>query len=377
MMTTNSKTGIYIHIPYCVRKCAYCDFLSFDSGLMRGEYLDALCCEIRERGEGRCADTVYIGGGTPTLLSPDEIYRILDACSGSFTLSEGSEITLEANPGTVTGESLSGYLSAGINRISFGIQSFNDDVLRRLGRIHTSDEAVTSYSLARKAGFDNISMDLMFAVPGLSRDIWKQTLSRAVSMDPEHISFYSLQIEEGTPFYRMYENGILDETDEEEDRDMYHYASAFLAGAGYCHYEVSSSAKKGFESRHNLKYWSMADYTGAGLGASSFEKGIRYVNTSSLEEYIKGCGRDGRKAHVNTEFDSASEFVFTGLRRLSGISLDEFREFTGNVFFDVFPGSREKIEEWVKLGLAHFDGSVFRLTLKGIDVQNRILMEFV
>lgn len=377
MMTTNSRTGIYIHIPYCIRKCAYCDFLSFDSGLLREEYLDALCFEIRERGDGRCADTVYIGGGTPTLLSPGEIYRILDACSRSFSLSEGSEITVEANPGTVTGESLSGYLSAGINRISFGIQSFNDDVLRRLGRIHTADEAAYSYSLARKAGFDNISMDLMFAVPGLSMDIWKQTLSRAVSMDPEHISFYSLQIEEGTPFYRMYENGTITETDEETDRNMYHYAAAFLAESGYCHYEVSSCAKKGFESRHNLKYWSMADYTGAGLGASSFEEGVRTVNTSSLEEYINGCGRDGRRVHVNTAFDNASEFVFTGLRRLAGISLDEFREFTGNDFFDVFPESRKKIEEWVNLGFAYFDDGVFRLTLKGIDIQNRILMEFV
>lgn len=377
MMTTSRKTGIYIHIPFCVRKCLYCDFLSFENASWKESYLDALTEEIKGRSRGEAVDSIFIGGGTPSLLTPSQMSQLMETVYDCFDVQKDCEITMEANPGTVNLESLKGYRDCGVNRISFGVQSFSDDILKGLGRIHTSEDAYRAYEQARQAGFANVSIDLMFAVPGLTEKLWDQTMEKAFELDPEHISFYSLQIEEGTPYFQMFEEGTLTQTSEEDDRIMYHSAIEKLKEHGYVHYEVSNAAKKGFESRHNLKYWSMEDYLGFGLGASSFSEGKRRQNTCSPQQYISGNGMEGMDIHVNTPEDSASEFVFTGLRKLKGISLLEFEEYTGRNFYEFYPGIGNKIREWERCGLAVMSGDNFRLTVSGMDVQNSILMEFV
>lgn len=376
MMITNNRdaAGIYIHIPFCMRKCRYCDFLSFEDHSSCDEYIEALIGEIEDRG-GRYVDTVFIGGGTPSAIAPEHIVSIMEAVYDNFEIDEAAEITIEVNPGTLTSEKLAMYRGAGINRLSIGVQSFHDSILSGLGRIHSADTARKTVAMAKEAGFENISIDLMFAVPGLTMEIWKDTLSVAVSLGVKHISFYSLQIEEGTPFGEMFENGTLKETDESEDRKMYHYAIDFLKENGYLQYEVSNSAITGFESRHNMKYWEMADYLGMGLGASSFEGGRRTVNTSEMDSYLQWDRVDDE--YINTPFDNASEFVFTGLRKTEGISLRDFEEFTGMEFFEVFPEAAVKTGQWKEYGFIEFDGDILKLTTAGMDIQNNILKEFV
>lgn len=376
-MITSNKCGIYVHIPYCVRKCNYCDFISFEDRESSDEYINSLINEIKNRSNGKTVDTIFIGGGTPSCLEADNIGSILEAISDGFDVADGSEITIEANPGTFTMDKLKKYRESGINRISIGVQSFNDDALRILGRIHDKNQAENAFHMARDAGFTNINFDLMFAFMGLFMETWQETLEHAVTLSPEHISFYSLQLEENTKFYDMFLRGEFEQTDEILDRKMYHFAVDYLKSEGYGHYEVSNAAKPGKESRHNLKYWSMTDYMGFGIGASSFENGIRIVNTDSLSEYIEGNGNKGRNIHVNTEFDNASEFVFTGLRKTEGIKFKDFKEYTGKNFFDIFPDAENKILKWEKEGLVIFSGDGIRFTLNGFDVQNSILMEFV
>ena len=400
MMTTNNdktKLGIYIHIPFCVCKCRYCGFLSFENAdkELHSRYIRALTDEIRLYGrlyrDEYIVDTIFIGGGTPSVLEPEYTEQILNAVRESFNIADTCEITIETNPGTLSRQKLSAYRKCGINRLSIGVQSLNDEVLETLGRIHSVREFEYNFALARELGFDNINMDLMFAVPGATESIWKETLENAIALSPEHISFYSLQIEEGTPFARMYEEGILEEIPDDTDRKMYREAAKLLCRSGYVHYEISNAARPGFMSRHNLKYWTMQEYLGFGLGASSYFKGRRFQNTGSLKEYIRTSGQSlladscscfkaagcAEEFHINTEFDNASEFVFTGLRRLSGISLEEFKRFTGRILFEVFPEAERNISKWQAAGLAEYDGQVLKLTYDGIDISNDILSEFV
>ena len=266
------KLGIYIHIPFCVRKCKYCDFLSFDSLKedVKGRYVNALFSEIKMQGkrfQGYEADTIFIGGGTPTVVQAEYIAEIVECVKENFHLAEAAEITIEANPGTVTPEMLEIYRKSGVNRLSIGVQSLDDKVLSALGRIHTAEEFRNTYFAARHAGFNNINIDLMIAVPLQTEEIWEKTLKEAIRLKPEHISFYSLQREEGTEFYRMYKEGRLTLADDDTDRRMYHTAVKMLKEAGYHHYEISNAAKPGFESRHNMKYWQFDEYIGLGLGA--------------------------------------------------------------------------------------------------------------
>lgn len=400
MMTTNNdktELGIYIHIPFCVCKCRYCGFLSFEDADedIHSRYTKALTDEIRLYGslyrDEYIVDTIFIGGGTPSVMKPEYTEQILAAVRESFDLAKTCEITIETNPGTLSREKLSAYRNCGINRLSIGVQSLNDNVLKTLGRIHSVREFEENFTLARELGFDNINIDLMFAVPDATMSIWKETLEKALALSPEHISFYSLQIEEGTPFAKMYEEGILEEIPDDTDRKMYRAAAELLSRNGYVHYEISNAAKPGFVSRHNLKYWTMKEYLGFGLGASSYFKGRRFQNTESLEEYMRtsgqslladscccfraaGCAED---FHINTEFDNASEFVFTGLRRLSGISLEEFKRFTGRSLFEVFPEAESNIDRWQAAGLVRYERQVLKLTYDGIDISNDILSEFV
>ena len=428
--------GIYLHIPFCMRKCKYCDFLSFDNctDKMKERYKDALLREITFAAEnlscGKEADnngeetyivdTVFIGGGTPSLLPEEYIAEIVESVKNKFNTSINAEITIEVNPGTVDAEKLEIYRKAGINRLSIGVQSLNDECLKKLGRIHTAEEFKKTYFAAREVGFDNISMDLMFAIPGQDEAIWEATVREAISLKPDHISFYSLQLEEGTEFFEMYRKGTLIIADDESDRRMYHNAVKLLKEAGYKHYEISNAALPGRESRHNMKYWTFDDYLGLGLGASSFIHGRRIVNTDDFEGYIesfeKGAVPENCKALVllenetdctaynlkqknesvvlNSEADSVFEYIFTGLRRLDGINLNDFEKRFGRSLYDYYPHKREYIEKMVADGYMFVTSSEVQcdadgngnnklseevrlgLTLKGIDISNGIMSEF-
>lgn len=310
-------------------------------------------------------DTVFFGGGTPSLFSPDQIGSLLEALRRNFDFAEDPEVSIEANPGTLSNERLKGYLACGVNRISIGVESLDDEVLAVMGRIHNSRQAEESVLMAKAAGFRNVSCDLMFAVPGQTRESWLDTLRRTIRLSPEHISFYSLQIEEGTPFYEDYRSEKLTLLDDEEDRMMYHEAAECLKNAGYRHYEISNACLPGKECQHNMKYWSFSDYLGIGSSASSFVEGIRFTEAPLWE------------CHKNNLMDSAGEFVFTGLRKCDGITYRAFREKIGKELWDVFGSRRGELEEFFSLGELEETKDGLRLTEKGIDISNRIFAVFV
>lgn len=399
------RLGIYIHIPFCLSKCRYCGFYSrggADEGEM-GRYAASLADDIKEYGKiygkipgrgcedlaldgrdyagwgcedsdldgrdcedpGYMVDTVFIGGGTPSILPPGAVSSLMDSLRSAFDIEADAEITIESNPKTLTREKLLEYRRAGINRLSMGLQSFDDGCLRTLGRVHTAEDFLENFRLARECGFDNINIDLMFAIPGHTMEIWEDTLERAVGLSPEHISFYSLQIEEGTPFYEMFRRGEIDQIPDETDRLMYHRAIAVLKEAGYEHYEISNAAKPGRQCRHNLKYWSMEDYLGIGSGASSFVNGVRFAEAPLME------------FHENDFDDTAGEFVFTGLRKTRGIRFDEFRALTGRDFWDVFADRRGELAQFFAAGQLVETAEGLRLSEAGIDISNAIMAVFV
>ena len=385
-MTTNKNPGIYVHIPFCVRKCNYCAFLSGSSDeALRERYVKALCEEIRIRARfmsdhaDGVFDTIFFGGGTPSLLSSDQVARIISELKANFNIDDEAEVTLESNPKALSMESLKGYRDAGVNRLSMGVQSMDDDILRRLGRIHTAHDVIRDVQNAREAGFDNINLDLMFAVPGSSLETTLIDIEAVTNLDPEHVSFYSLQLEEGTAFFKEFEMGKLTEITDEIDRAMYHAGTKLLKEKGYEHYEISNFAKRGYESRHNLKYWEMAPYMGLGLGASSFIDNSRVMNVCSLDEYFNLTGKGlapSAEVHENSEHDNVAEAVFTGLRKVEGIryedvlgSYEKFWEY----YSDVFEEAR-KYEREGKIVIGE-DG--MRLTDEGIDISNSIMALFV
>ena len=400
--------GIYIHIPFCVRKCPYCGFLSAppkDADQI-SSYVDALEKEIglaaEAYGKDRMVDTVFIGGGTPSLLSSEQTVRLVDRLAGAFTLIERPEITMEANPGTLTKEKLTAYAECGINRLSIGAQSFDDGILASIGRIHRRKDIFTAYEDARKAGFENVNLDLMFGLGGQTMEKWEETLREAIALDPEHISFYSLQIEENTPFYDLYKAGKLDTASDEAERRMHHKAIHMLRDAGFEHYEISNSAKPGKACRHNLKYWSMEEYIGLGLGAHSyieddgpgacftpddgktnspFTCGLRYNNEEDMSAYFDSIERGGlpieqESVKRDTEKDAMGIYMFTGLRKRAGVDLKDFERRFGVPFASAF-SIDDKLVGWRKAGYTEETGGHFRLTEKGIDRSNDIMSEFV
>ena len=382
-MMTTSNLGLYLHIPFCERKCEYCDFLSFpyaESGILK-EYTRALMEEIKVQGEAwpyRLVDTVFIGGGTPSLLSPEDVDSIIRCIKDNFHLSVAPEITMEANPNSVNDEKLKGYRQAGVNRLSLGIQSFDNAILGFLGRLHDKNQALNAYQKAKHAGFSNINLDLMFGIPGQSAKKWRDTVRQAIFLRPQHISLYSLSIEEGTPLFARMENKEFIQTPHATDREMYHEALKMLREAGYDHYEISNAALSGFESRHNLKYWSYNEYLGLGLGASSFIHGTRYKNVDNMIDYIT-CIK-AHKAPIDAGSvenysirDEMGIYVFTGLRRSGGISLEHFRKVFGKDLFEVFSEDIVKRNK----GLLIHAGDRLYLTEYGMDVSNRIMAEFV
>ena len=371
---------LYLHIPFCVKKCAYCDFLSFPSGQeIQRQYakrlMEDIDCMGKEYGDIP-VDTIFIGGGTPSVPESRLIVDLMEHVNRAFQISDGAEISMEANPGTVTREKLKEYRRAGINRISFGLQSANDRELKLLGRIHTWAEFLESFHLARECGFTNINIDLMSALPGQTRESWKDTLKRVTDLNPEHISAYSLIIEDGTPFGEKYgsEEGRKLLPDEDSEREMYHETKRFLRECGYERYEISNYAKPGWECRHNIGYWTGVPYLGLGLGASSYMNGSRFAVSSDMQQYLgekPGTFTDVEKL---TKKDMEEEFFYVGLRMVSGVSLTEFKERFGVSAQEVYPGL---METFVEEKAAEFRGDRFVLTDYGLDVSNYIMAQFL
>ena len=371
---------LYLHMPFCVRKCAYCDFLSFPSGAKTQRmYAKRLMEDIGVMGKryGEIpVETIFIGGGTPSVPDSGLIVEIMEHVRHAFHVADGAEISMEANPGTVTREKLTDYRKAGINRLSFGLQSANDRELKLLGRIHTWAEFLESFTLARECGFANLNIDLMSALPGQTCESWKETLSRVTDLDPEHISAYSLIIEEGTPFGERYgsEEGRKLLPDEDSEREMYHETKRFLKDCGYERYEISNYAKPGRECRHNIGYWTGVPYLGLGLGASSYLDGCRFTVNPDMKQYLEekpGMFTDIEKL---TKTDMEEEFFYVGLRMTAGVSLSEFERRFGISAKEVYPGL---METFVKEKAARFEGDRFVLTDYGLDVSNYIMAQFL
>ena len=374
--------GLYIHIPFCVKKCRYCGFNSFegkDADVRRG-YADKLMTELSGRSRAfrneYTVNSIFIGGGTPSILDTDCIEELMDGIYSLFRVAPDSENTIEANPGTVSRSKLKNYLRAGINRLSLGVQSFDDEKLAYLGRIHSAAEAEKGFRAAREAGFRNINIDMMFGVPGEDLKKWKADIRRAVGLDPDHVSFYSLQVEEGTAVREDIMTGRVEPVDEVEDRLMYHHAIGELAASGYIHYEISNAAKEGFFSRHNLKYWSIQDYLGLGLGAHSYVGGVRFANTEDWSEYMTAVDYRLMTAltHRNDKREDISEYVFLGLRKIEGIDLKSFKNRFGKDFWDIYS---HETEELIGRGLLVLEDGNLRLTPLGLDLSDRVFMEYV
>ena len=369
---------IYIHIPFCAKKCNYCDFLSFPAAKeMQETYVDTLLKEIeaaKDRETYRVS-TVFFGGGTPSILPAEDIARILDQLRDNFLIAPDAEISVECNPGTVTLSKLTTYKDAGINRLSFGLQSSDNEELRLLGRIHTWEAFLDSYHYARETGFDNINIDLMSALPGQTIDKWQKTVENVMVLHPEHISAYSLIIEENTPFYETYKNGH-GLPEEEEDRRMYAWTKKTLEEAGYRRYEISNYALPGRQCRHNVGYWKRIPYRGFGLGASSLIDEYRFKNTEDLNLYIAST-REGQACYDDREkIDTKSqmeEYMFLGLRLTDGISEQEFFQIFGESIDEIYG---QHLDQLIGQGLLLREKGRIFLTDRGVDISNYVMAQF-
>ena len=367
---------LYVHIPFCVRKCQYCDFLSGPSDEeTKDRYIEALLKEIRaaEHTEDYEIVSVFIGGGTPSALKAEAIASIMRTLQEQFFFCEDAEVTIEANPGTVDPEKLTIYRNVGINRLSLGLQSTDAEELKLLGRIHSYEEFLKSYEWAREAGFSNINIDLMFAIPGQTGEAWRQHLYQVAELNPEHISAYSLIIEEGTPFAEQ----NLDLPDEDTEYQMYEDTAEILERYGYRQYEISNYAKQGYMCRHNAGYWQRLEYLGFGLGASSLYGGMRFSNTHQMQEYLKESRNPDqirKDVTVLSRNEQIEEFMFLGLRMTEGISEKKFEENFNVRFMDIYGDILQKYEE---TGFMEHIETKWRLTRKGIHVSNHILADFL
>ena len=393
------KIGIYIHIPFCIKKCRYCDFHSFAIAQYKERqeaYVEALCVELKAYAlllSDYEVATIYFGGGTPSILEVSLIAQIMSTIKAHFAIQKDAEVTLECNPETTNYDAFLAYAQAGINRLSMGLQSTNNEMLKRLGRVHTFETFKEQYDAARKAGFTNINVDLMSALPGQTSKDYETDVRTVMALDPEHISSYSLIIEEGTPFAQDTE--ILNMLPEEEDAVMfYHQTKEWLAEAGYERYEISNYAKPGYESRHNSSYWTGQPYLGVGLGASSYLHDVRFQNETDLDTYIqerqllqlqvdtkeleKQLQFLRREEEILSQKDRIEEFMFLGLRMMKGICVEEFSKRFGQEIEEVYGEiiakyERQKLlEKYEKMG-KHY----IALTEEGIQISNRIFVDFM
>lgn len=393
-----------MHIPFCAKKCAYCDFLSFPGNMrMRREYTDKLLEEIRIQSSfvrEYQVDTIFLGGGTPSVLDVTDITAIMGTLKEHYDIALDAEITIEVNPGTVKMEGLVAYREAGINRVSMGLQSADDTELRYLGRIHTYDEFLKSFQRVRMAGFTNVNVDLISAIPGQTPESWRNTLKKTAMLKPEHISAYSLIVEEGTPFYDRYGGHVEMESyemspeerrrlmalpdlpDEDTEREMYYMTRNCLAEQGYERYEISNYARPGFECRHNVGYWTGTGYLGLGLGASSYLEGCRFHNTSDFQSYVsahlddeaefcQALRQDMEQLSVKSKME---EFMFLGLRLTRGVSVEGFITRFGQSIRNVYGGVIDKLE---REGLLEHKNGYYRLTERGLDLSNYAMSLFL
>ena len=391
-MCEKKELELYVHIPFCVRKCAYCDFLSAPADTQeRTLYIDALTEEIRARKNDFNAyrvSTIFLGGGTPSILEGDDSARIFSALQENFDISDDAEITMEVNPGTVTEEKAASWRKSGVNRLSIGLQSADDRELKMLGRIHTYREFLDTWKIVREAGFENVNVDLISAIPGQNLRSWSETLRKAADLGPEHISAYSLIVEEGTPFYERYGDGSGEDEDkgnhlpplpdEDTEREIYKATEKILAEYGYHRYEISNYSKTGYECRHNLGYWERKEYLGLGLGASSLISECRFHNTADMGKYLRFYENAGTGICEDIEYlsveDQMEEFMFLGLRKTAGISVDDFRKAFGREIRAVYGEQMRKLEEQ---RLIEYSGNRVRLTERGIDISNYVFSEFM
>lgn len=385
-MNTTNSLGLYIHIPFCVRKCKYCDFLSFNmSDETKAQYVTALICEINSLGKkygkaglNRPVPTIFIGGGTPSILNSQHICKILTAIYNNFSVKENAEITIECNPGTLSPSKLSDYKNIGINRLSIGLQTANDKELAAIGRIHSFSQFLESYNYAVKLGFNNINIDLMSALPYQTLASYEDTLKKVIALKPQHISAYSLILEEGTPLFDFINNGnesLL--PDEDAEREMYYLTDNVLKDAGYQRYEISNYSKAGYECKHNLSYWDRVDYLGLGLGASSLVNSTRYKNTDSLSFYMENSHNPTAiKCDITplSKKDIMEEFMFLGLRKIKGISINAFKQQFGMDIFEVYG---DVITKYKNMNLLSVENDVIALTKQGLDVSNSIFSDFL
>lgn len=375
------RIGLYIHIPFCRQKCLYCDFPSWagKEGQMQA-YVDALTKELRNRGnlyQGKQVVSVFFGGGTPTVLEIPMLKQLMQAVFEHWNVAADAEITAEANPGTLGQEMAEALREMGFNRLSMGVQAWQNRLLKELGRIHTIETFLENYQAVRAAGFANVNTDLMFALPQQTLADWQETVREMVALQPEHISAYSLILEEGTPFFDRYEKGELEPAAEELDREMYHWAVDYLAENGYEQYEISNFAKKGRQSRHNRIYWQAEEYLGMGLGAHSYMEGERFHNPYDLQTYIAADGAVSllkEEVETITEEDALAEFMFLGLRLTEGVTFERFCRRFGREMMDVYG---EQVTDLVAKGLLEQDETGIRLTKRGIDVSNVVFEQFL
>ena len=370
--------GVYIHIPFCIKKCDYCDFISYcNKEDLVEEYVENLIKEIEQelnKYEYKIK-TLYIGGGTPSSIDSKYIVNILDKIKENQKI-ENAEITIEVNPGTVTHQKLLDYKNAGINRLSIGLQETHDKLLKQIGRIHTYEEFLNTYNLSRTIGFKNINVDLMIGLPDQNIQSIKENLERIIKINPEHISVYSLILEEGTKLYKKYKDKEIELPDEELERNMYWYVKNTLENNGYTHYEISNFAKKGYESKHNLDCWKQKEYIGIGLSAHSYLNGIRYSNQETKNGQTPfGPILYSKIIHEEQNIeDMKKEYMLLGLRKIEGVSVQEFKNKFGENPIFLF---RNEFNKLVKENLLEIDGDAIKLTNKGLDLANLVWEEFV
>jgi len=380
------EIGIYVHIPFCIRKCKYCDFVSYENKEIKpNEYIEALKKSIDDvqkyinLEENIAINTIYFGGGTPSSVNSKLIVNILNTIKDKFNVLPNPEITIEINPGTVNLEKLEDYKKSGFNRISIGLQSANNEILKTIGRIHTYSEFENTYKLAKKIGFNNINVDLMLALPNQSLEDLVASLKKVIDLKPNHISLYSLILEENTELEKEIKSGKLELPKEEIERIMYHKTKKILEKNGYEHYEISNFAKKGFESKHNLNCWNQKEYLGFGLASSSYYNKKRFTNITNLEKYIKNIKEEKYSENIEINEiqkreDTLKEYMMLGFRKIKGISISEFEnKFQINPLFYF----RFEISKLVDEGLIKVDLDNIKLTTKGLDFANIVFEEFI
>lgn len=376
------KLGVYIHVPFCKKKCNYCDFYSvkWDND-WENKYIEAVMDEIKGYKEmirdKYKVDTIYFGGGTPTIINPANLKRIIDTISILTDVDKNAEISMEANPNTLTDENLKQYRKSGINRLSIGIQSLNDDILKKIGRIHNSADALDAIDRARKHGFENINADAMFNIPGQTTEDIEDTLSKIIERGVKHISFYSLKLEKGTPMYSMEQKKLITMPDEDEERNMYYKGRIVMEKNKLFQYEISNFAVKGFECRHNLKYWNQEEYIGIGPSAHSFMNSIRYSNPSDLKQYCKNSEENNFNRTIQEEMnddDLMFEYIMLRLRLTEGLDALEFKNKFNVDFFETYQKQTNYLTD---NKLIENDGSIVKLTERGMDISNYVFEEFM